>query len=511
MTFYVVARLDQLPEDRGTRVQVGAEAVLLVRTGDQVRAYQADCPHAGAPLEQGAVYQGRLICPWHKGVFACASGQVCEPPPLASLKRYKVDIRHDNRVWVADQPMAEPAPPRQADSRRLLVIGAGAAGAAAVATLRAKGFGRNLTWIDKEARPAYDRTALSKYVLAGEMPPAEVPPLLEPEFYRKADLQVLQTEVLRLDPRRRQILLANGQRLDYDAALLATGAEPRLPAIEGADLPGVFMLRSREDAARLLEQALPGKRVAIVGDSFIGLEAASALRKRGLMVHLIGRHPVPLQRQLGERIGSAIRALHERHGVIYHAGCEARALVGEGQVQQVVLDNDQRIAVDLVLFGIGVSPATAFVEGLDRAEDGSLKADASLAVADGLWAAGDLVSFPCDGRSQRIEHWRVAQQQGQLAACNMLGEQLSFSVVPFFWTYFYDQTFEVLGHARRWNQIAFEGEPEQYRFIALLCFNEQVESVVACEYPRAMALLSQRMQRPLSRSEALELIHGTPE
>lgn len=238
MTFYVVARLDQLPEDRGTRVQVGTEAVLLIRTGNQVQAYQADCPHAGAPLEQGAVYQGQLICPWHKGAFACDSGQLCEPPPLANLKRYRVDIRHDDRVWVADQPMADPVVPRPADPRRFVVIGAGAAGAAAVATLRAEGLGNNLTWIDKEVQPAYDRTALSKYVLAGEMPPSEVPPLLEPEFYREADVQLLQAEVLRLDPGRRQILLADGQCLDYDAALLATGAEPRLPAIEGADLPG---------------------------------------------------------------------------------------------------------------------------------------------------------------------------------------------------------------------------------------------------------------------------------
>lgn len=511
MTFFVVARLDQLPEDRGTRVRVGAETVLLIRTGNQVRAYQADCPHAGAPLEQGVVHQGQLICPWHKGAFACDSGQLCEPPPLTNLKRYRVDIRHDDRVWVADEPMAPAVAPRVPDSRRILVIGAGAAGAAAVATLKAKGYGKNLTWIDKEAQPAYDRTALSKYVLAGEMPPTEVPGLLEPEVYRAPPIRLLQAEVRRLDPERRQVLLADGQRLNYDAALLATGAEPRMPAIEGADLAGVFMLRSRQDAVRLLELARPGKRVAVVGDSFIGLETASALRKRGLMVHLIGRHAVPLQKQLGERIGSAVRALHEQHGVIYHPGCEARALVGEGQVQQVILDNDQRIAVDLVLFGVGVRPATAFVEGLQRAEDGSLIADSGLAVADGLWAAGDMVSYPCDGRSQRIEHWRVAQQQGRLAARNLLGEHLRFADVPFFWTYFYDQTFEVLGHARRWDRIVFEGEPEQYRFIALLCFHEEVESVVACEYPRAMALLSQRMQRPLSRSEALELIHATPE
>ncbi|MGE7955690.1 FAD-dependent oxidoreductase [Pseudomonas sp. NPDC089530] len=508
MTFYVVARLEQLPEDRGTRVQIGDEAVLLIRSGNQVLAYQADCPHAGAPLEQGVVSLGQLICPWHKGAFACDSGQPCQPPPLASLKRYRVDIRHD-RVWVADEPMPDAAVPRVAEPQRIVVIGGGAAGAAAVATLRAKGV--SLTWIDKQAQPAYDRTALSKYVLAGEMPPDEVPDLLDQGFYRHAAVRLLHAEVRSLDPLRRQIHLADGQRLDYDAALLATGAEPRRPAIDGADLPGVFVLRSREDAARLFAQALPGKRVAIVGDSFIGLEVASSLRKRGLMVHLIGRHQVPLQKQLGERIGRAIRALHEQHGVIYYPGCEARALVGEDQVQQVVLDNDQRIAVDLVLFGTGVRPATAFVEGLERAADGSLKADASLEVAEGLWAAGDVVSFPGDSGLQRIEHWRVAQQQGRLAARNLLGERLRFNEVPFFWTYFYDQTFEVLGHARQWDRIVFEGEPEQYRFIALFCVGERLEAVVACEYPRAMALLSQRMRQPLSWDEALELIHATPE
>ncbi|AGZ35243.1 MULTISPECIES: FAD-dependent oxidoreductase [Pseudomonas] len=505
MSQHNVARVEQLDPRRPLRVQAGSEELVLVLQGDQVHAYQANCPHAGAPLDEGMVCGGLLVCPWHKAAFAVDEGAVCEPPALTDLRRYRAWVK-DGAVWVDDQPLAQVEPPRHSDARCFAVIGAGAAGSAAVATLLAHGFGGRLVWLDQEHQSAYDRTALSKFVIAGQMPADEVPALLEPEALRKGHLERLFGKVRVLDTQKRRITLADGRHIDYDAALLATGGKPHRPAIDGVELPGVFTLRSREDAARLLDAAEPGHPVVIVGDGFIGLEAASALRKYGAQVHVVTRHEVPLAKPLGERIGRSIRALHERKGVIFHGPTEVERLAGKGQVDTVVLANGETLAASVVLLGTGVSPATGCVQGLVMAQDKSLNVDAHMQAADGLWAAGDIATFPLSGRPVRIEHWRLAQQQGVIAAANMLGQQRRYDDVPFFWTYQHGRTYEVLGHARDFNRMEFVGEPEKGDFIALQCVDDQVEAVIAQGYSDAMAQLSQRMKRPLSLTQALELI-----
>ncbi|WP_079228236.1 FAD-dependent oxidoreductase [Pseudomonas putida] len=505
MTQHAVARLDQLAPKRPLRVQAGNEEMILIRQGDQVHAYQGNCPHEGAPLEEGVICGGLLVCPWHKAAFAVDEGAVCEPPALTDLRRYRAWVK-DGEVWVDDQPMPKSEPPRHSDARTFVVIGAGAAGSAAVATLLDHGFGGHLIWLDQERQPAYDRTALSKFVIAGEMAPDEVSALLEPDQLRRGHLDRRFGKVLALDAKKRQITLADGHHIEYDAALLATGGKPLRPALPGVDLPGIMTLRSREDAARLLDAAEPGQPVVIVGDGFIGLEAASALRKYGAEVHVVTRHEVPLAKQLGERIGRSIRQLHERKGVVFHGPTEVERFLGEDKVEAVQLANGEKLLTPLVLLGTGVKPATAFVQGVQLAKDQSLPVDAELHAADGLWAAGDIATFPHAGHPVRIEHWRLAQQHGVIAAANMLGEQRRYNDVPFFWTYQHGRTYEVLGHARDWDRIEFVGEPEKGDFIALQCIGDQVEAVIAKGYSDAMAMLSQRMKRPLSRAEALNLI-----
>ncbi|WP_406822105.1 FAD-dependent oxidoreductase [Pseudomonas sp. KnCO4] len=505
MTEHAVARLAELDPHRPLRVQAGSEELILIRQGDQVHAYQGNCPHEGAPLNEGVVCGGLLVCPWHKAAFAVDEGAVCEPPALADLRRYKAWVKGDE-VWVDDQPLPAVEPPRHSDARCFVVVGAGAAGSAAVATLLAHGFAGRLIWIDQERQPGYDRTALSKFVIAGQMSPDDVPALLDPNALRQGQLQRRHGKVRTLNSQKRQLTLADGQQIDYDACLLATGGKALRPEIPGVELPGVFTLRSREDAAQLLDAAEPGQPVVIVGDGFIGLEAASALRKYGVQVHLVSRHEVPLARQLGERIGRSIRALHERKGVVFHGPTEVERIDGNGKVEAVLLANGERLHTPLVLLGTGVKPATGFIQGVQLREDKSVQVDAEMRAADGLWAAGDIATFPLTGRPVRIEHWRLAQQHGVIAAANMLGEQRRYADVPFFWTYQHGCTYEVLGHAQEWNHIEFVGAPEQGDFIALQCLDERVEAVIAKGYSDAMATLSQRMKRPLSLQEARLLI-----
>ncbi|WP_260957076.1 apoptosis inducing factor family protein [Pseudomonas citri] len=505
MSLHLVARFAEVREDRGLEVKINDTPLLLLRAGDQVRAFQGRCPHAGAPLAKGAVCHGRLICPWHKAAFRAEDGALCEPPALDSLARYHVEVR-EGGIWVDDQPLpAEKVPPAD-DPRTFVIIGAGAAGTACAAALREKGFGGRIQMIDREAAAGYDRTVLSKYVLAGDMTVDETSPLRDETYYTQQRIERIHGEVTRLDAVARKIWLADGQCLGYDAALIATGATPKTLDLPGSDLPQVFVLRTIDHTRRILDSARPAQRAVIIGDSFIGMEVASSLRKRGLEVTVLARHPVPFAAQLGESVGKAILARHQANGVIYRTDGEAARIEGAGQVQAVVLDNGQRVAADLVIVGIGVRPATEPFANLPRETDQSLTVDAGMRVVDGLWAVGDIATFPLSGQPRRIEHWRLAQQQARIAAANMLGGDEHYLDVPFFWTYHFGKRYDYLGHAERWDELEFKGTPEQPPFIALLGNDGLVVAAVACDEGRAMAALAQRMKQPLPVDEAWRLI-----
>ncbi|BBP50548.1 pyridine nucleotide-disulfide oxidoreductase [Pseudomonas sp. St386] len=505
MSLHQVARFADVREDRGLEVKIDDTSILLLRSGDQVRAFQGKCPHAGAPLAKGAVCHGRLICPWHKAAFRAEDGALCEPPALDSLARYHVEVREGD-VWVDDQPLPTDKVPPADDARTFVIIGAGAAGTACAAALREKGFGGRILMIDREAEAGYDRTVLSKYVLAGDMAVNETSPLRDETYFTQQRIERLHGEVTHLDPDARHIQLADGRSLDYDAALIATGGVPKMPALPGIDLPQVFVLRSIAHARQILDTVRPRQQAVIIGDSFIAMEVASSLRKRELNVTVLARHPVPFAAQLSESVGQAILARHRANGVVYRSDSEAAQIEGAGKVEAVVLDNGQRVAADLVIIGVGVRPATEPFAALPREQDQSLSVDAGMRVTDGLWAVGDIATFPLNGQPQRIEHWRLAQQQARIAAANMLGGDEHYLDVPFFWTYHFGKRYDYLGHAEHWDEVEFKGTPEHPPFIALLGKDGLIAAAVACDEGRAMAALAQRMKQPLPVDEAWRLI-----
>lgn len=505
MALHRVAHFADVPLDRGLEVRIDKMKIVLLRVGDQLRAYQGRCPHAGAPLAKGALCEGRLICPWHKAAYRLEDGALCEPPSLDSLRRYPLELR-DDEVWVDDQPMPSPSTPPADDKRTFVIIGAGAAGTACAAALREKGFGGRVLLIDREPEAGYDRTALSKFVIAGEMPPDEVPPLRDEDFYREQRIERINSDVMGLDAANRTLRLADGQSLSYDAAVIATGGIPKSLSLPGADLPQVFVLRSKAQAQQILQTAKPGQRAVIVGGSFIGLESASSLRQYGLDVTVLTRHAIPFEAQFGEAVGKAIRALHEANGVVFHTDGEAAKIEGTGKVEAVLLDNGQRLPADLVLVGIGVTPATTPFTDLPKEKDQSLKVDGGMRVTDGLWAIGDIATFPLNGQPQRIEHWRLAQQQARIAAANMLGGDERYLDVPYFWTWHFGKNYDYLGHAEAWDEVEFKGDPEHPPFIGLFAKNGVVAAAVACDQERAMAMLAERMKQPLSVDEAWRLV-----
>ncbi len=505
MALQRVAQFADIPEHRGLEVEVAGTKIVLLRVGDQLRAYQGECPHAGAPLAEGALCNGRLICPWHKAAYRMEDGALCEPPALDSLKRYPLQMR-DDQVWVDDQPLPAANTPPADDERTFLIVGAGAAGTAAAAALREKGFGGRIQLVDREEEAGYDRTVLSKFVLSAEMSPQEVPPLRDEHFYQEQRIERLTGEVARLDADNQTLELTNGQTLAYDAALLATGGTPNPLKLPGADLPQVFVLRSRNQAQEIMQSAKPGQKAVIIGDSFIALECAGALREYGLDVTILARHTVPFARQFGETVGKAIRARHEAHGVRFHTDGEAAGIEGSEKVEAVRLDNGQRLPADLVLAGIGVTPATEAFSDLPRAEDQSLLVDGGMRLTEGLWAAGDIATFPLNGQPHRIEHWRLAQQQARIAAANMLGGAEHYLDVPYFWTWHFGKNYDYLGHAETWDEVEFKGDPYHPPFIGLFGQHGVVAAAVACDEERAMAMLAERMKQPLSLDEAWRLI-----
>ena len=508
-----VAELGALREDRGLAVELDGKKILLVRAGDIVRAFGAECPHAGAPLDAGAVCNGRIVCPWHKAAFRVSDGRLLEPPALDGLPRYPVQVDASGAVLVSAQPIETPQAETTPDARRIVVIGAGAAGTAACAALREFGFGGEVTLIGREPGEPYDRTALSKFVMSGEQAPDEAPSLREEGFFERHRIDRIRAEVVALDAGAKRVELGDGRTLAYDAALVATGGTAKRPDLPGADLRGVYTLRERADAEAILKDVRKGSRAVILGGSFIGLEVASALRKQEVDVAVVTPEALPFVKQFGPRLGAMFRDLHVQNGVAFHAGATAERLEGDGRIERVVLEDGRQLPADLVIAGIGVRPATGFLRGVSLADDGGVPVDETMRAAAGLYAAGDIARFPLPGNggSTRIEHWRVAQQHARVAGRAIMGGDARYDGVPFFWTYHFGKRFEYIGHAAAWDDVLIEGDLDEHRFVALLVKDGAVAAAVACQRERATAALIERMRATVAIEDVLALIRATGE
>ena len=480
-----VGPLDGLPHGGMRQIELEDDAILLIREGDAVSAVGATCPHAGAPLSQGVLHNGRIVCPWHKATFCARTGDLLEPPAVDRLAHYRVRVE-GRRILLSHPAIPSDAVEPQADGRCFVIVGGGAAGAVAAQTLRQAGFGGRLVMLDQENRVPYDRTLLSKYFLSGEEG-AEKSPLQTQAFYRKHKIERRTAEVIRVDPGGKQIYCSDDTVIRYDAALLATGGSPVPPSLAGADRPTVFLLRTRGDADAILARAEQSERAVVLGTSFIGMEVAASLRERGLDVTVIGQEAAPFEKQLGTEIGSVFTRLHQKRGVVFRLGQKISRI----EADQVVLETGETVPADLVVIGFGVKPATRYLDGMTLNEDGGIPVDANLRVTPDLFAAGDIACFPLRGDSDpiRVEHWRVAEQQGRVAALNMLGQSVRYEAVPVFWTIQYLKRLDYVGHAKEWDDVVVHGDLLKPEFIAYYVKDGHVVAAVGLDRDKDTAAL----------------------
>jgi apoptosis-inducing factor 3 len=392
------------------------------------------------------------------------TGRYLEPPAVDDLPHYETRVK-DGRVMVTLPAVPTEAPPAPSDSRVFLIVGAGAAGAVAAQTLREEGFGGRIVMLDQANRVPYDRTLLSKYHLSGQ-PGSEKTPLQTQSFYEERRIERRTGKVEMLDAARREVRCTGGEVIAYDAALIATGGIPVAPTMPGAHLRNVFLLRSIADADAILAQAERSERAVVIGLGFIGMEVAASLRERGLAVTVVGKEAAPFQKKLGEEVGQAFVTLHGQQGVKFRFSAGVQALAGEQEVKSVVLESGERLDADCVVLGFGIKLATDFMEGVALNDDGSITVDRNLRAADGLYAAGDIARYAYRGQDLRVEHWRVAQQHGRVAAQNMLGRAVPYDAVPVFWTIQYRKQLDYIGYAASWDRLVLHGDMEKPEFLA---------------------------------------------
>jgi NADPH-dependent 2,4-dienoyl-CoA reductase/sulfur reductase-like enzyme/nitrite reductase/ring-hydroxylating ferredoxin subunit len=450
------------------------EPVILVHVAPNWFAVGGKCTHYGAPLDEGVLIGENIRCPWHHACFALHNGAASRAPALNDLPSY--DVAVDNNIVrvtrkrdhgqlrgepyrarssrAPDRVLFEANPTKGPES--VVIVGAGAAGNACAEMLRREAYRGPITMIDPDPDAPYDRPNLSKDYLAGNAP-EEWLPLHPPDFYAAQHIEILAgVAATAIDPATKTVHLGNGSSMRYGCLLIATGAVPIW-----LDVPGnerIMYMRTLRDCRSIIHRLGSARKAVIIGASFIGLEVAASLRMRGLDVSVVAPESLPLARVRGAELGGLIRTGHQDRGVSFRLGRKVEAI----EERQVVLDDGSRLDADLVIAGIGVRPNMRLAESAGLALDNGIAVNEFLETsASGVFAAGDVARWPdaySDARL-RIEHWVVAERQGQVVALNMLGHQDRFDDIPFFWSNHYESlSIQYVGHAERWDETRIDGD-----------------------------------------------------
>jgi NADPH-dependent 2,4-dienoyl-CoA reductase/sulfur reductase-like enzyme/nitrite reductase/ring-hydroxylating ferredoxin subunit len=486
-----------LPDGTPVAGRVEDDDLILVRQGEDLFAIGAHCTHYHGPLAEGLVVGDTLRCPWHHACFSLRSGEPLRAPALDPVACWRVERVGDTvfvREKIGDPPRRRPA----VSPASVLIVGGGAAGLAAADILRREGYDGPVTMISADDSPPVDRPNLSKDYLAGTAKEDWIP-LRAPEYFTDQRIElVLNTRVSSLDLHARQVVVDGGTTYAFDALLVATGADPVHLDIPGATNEQVRYLRTFADSKAIVEELSAAKRVLVAGASFIGLEVAASLRTQNVDVHVVAPDRQPLERIMGAEVGQFIRKMHEGHGVTFHLGATIQSVSG----RSATLSDGSTVDADFIVAGVGVRPAIGWVE------QAGLRIDRGIAVnefletsAPGVFAAGDVARWPDahTGERIRVEHWVVAERQGQTAARNILGRREPFALVPFFWSQHYDSVINYVGHAEKWDAVDIDGSLDAQDCTVTYRLNGRILAVATIGRDKASLDAEARMEREALR------------
>jgi 3-phenylpropionate/trans-cinnamate dioxygenase ferredoxin reductase subunit len=363
-----------------------------------------------------------------------------------------------------------------------VIVGAGLAGGGAAATLRKEGFDGRVVLIGAEPQPPYERPPLSKEYLRGESPFEQA--LFQPlDFYAENGIDTrFGVRVTRVDAVDKVVELDGGERVSYDALLVASGGRNRRIPIPGIDLESIYGLRTVADSDRIRAEIAPGRKAVVVGMGFIGSEVAASLRQSGVEVVVVDRNAVPLRRVLGEEVGRVVEEIHRDHGTELIFDDEVAAFEGAGRVELITTARGRRIECDFVVVGLGVEPATELFAGTGVEIDNGVLVDEYLRTGvEGIYAAGDVANHyhPVFKRHIRVEHWQNALKQGPAAARNMLGENEPYDEIPWFWSDQYEHNLQYAGFHTEWDELVVRGSMDERNFVAFYRKDGRVLAAVA--------------------------------
>ncbi|KAL4062236.1 hypothetical protein V8B97DRAFT_1947463 [Scleroderma yunnanense] len=497
----------------------GDGKIVVYRLGDAVHATSAFCTHYGAPLAKGVLAaDGRVVCPWHGACFNVCTGDIEDAPAPSALHSFKTQIVDGKVVVTADvsrtlksnlaraptliSPAAAPT------GKGVVIVGGGAGTFHVIESLREHGYSDDITILSKELHAPIDRTKLSKALITD---PAKI------ELRTAADLKIRYGTTLRIgvnvtsiDTSAKQVIFEGGKEsISYEQLILAMGGTPRRLPIEGANLENVYTFRGIEDSKKVDTAAQEGKRMVVMGSSFISMELVVAVAKRKLAsIDVIGIEEVPFQSVLGKEIGTGLKKYHESQGVKFHMQSKAEKIVAsEGNSSEAsgVLVNGQIIPADFIVMGVGVAPATEFLKqsGFRLEKDGGIEVDEYLRVPGhpDVYAIGDIACYPQLGTSEtrRVEHWNVAGNQGRAVGMTISGKSQPFVKIPIFWSA-QGQQLRYCGISAGYDEVIIKGDPGEMKFIAYYVKHNRVVAVASMQNDPVVSKASELLRLGLMPS-----------
>ena len=455
--------------------------ILITRDDNTFHAFDGKCPHAGANLGDGIRCGNRVVCPWHHATFDSSDGTLLEPVAIEGLTQYEIVDNGDTLTVDTTAKIDSSIANDKLTETHTIIVGGGAAGFMTAHQLRNTGYGGKITLISADDKAPYNRPLLSKAFLAGNMPEEKLL-LGGSDWAQKHEITLsLNQTVSEVLPNERTIIIkdknGNSDKQTADFLVVATGAEPKIPPFQGAELDGVYTLRSMDDA-KLIKAASHDQRVVIIGTGFIGMEVASALAQADTTasITVIGQDHRVMGNIVSETVSNALIKLHEEKGIQFVFDASVTEIVklekaddsesNFSRVGGITLANGESIDADIVILGTGVAPRTELFAEVN-APDG-VQVDSHLQLRDGVYALGDIAKATNQMGRMRIEHWRVALQHGLVTAAAILGDDHVHSLeerTPFFWTMQYGKSLRYSGHAATPDNNILFGSPDTLDYI----------------------------------------------